>query len=327
MVTCAVIGSRGYLGRELVRILLAHPEVESVVPTSSEAGRPYGELVPAFRHRTDLRTVAPGSPAVRDADVQFLATDGEEARAHAAANPDAPLLIDLSRAHRADGIAGQNGWSYGQPEWLPPKRGARRIANPGCYPTATLLAAAPALKAGLAQPGVLIADGKSGVSGAGATPRSDLHYPEANESTRAYKVLAHDHLAEIRLAAAAIESDKAPRAVRFTPHLIPQNRGLLSTVYLPVGPSVDSDKVKAAYAKAYAMSAFVRMAPEADTAQVRHGNYADVAVDVDTDAGLLVARCAIDNLVKGGSGAAIQNMNLALGLPAQAGLDRVAGGP
>ncbi|HEX2065669.1 MAG TPA: N-acetyl-gamma-glutamyl-phosphate reductase [Candidatus Thermoplasmatota archaeon] len=327
MVDVAVVGARGYLGRELVRWLLHHPKVGAIAPvTSGEPGRPYGESVPAFRHRTDLVLAGPG--AAQDADVVFLATDAEEAARHAALLAEDHLVVDLSRAHRAQALEGRAGWAYGLSEFLPVPRGARRIANPGCYPTATLLAAAPALKSGLATPGPLISDGKSGVSGAGATPRDDLHYPEAHDAVRAYKVLQHDHLGEIRGAAARIEGNAqaAQRPVRFTPHLVPMNRGLLATVYLPVAPGAEA-ALKAAYAQAYADSPFVRTVAEPDTAHVRGSNYADVAVDVDAASGLMVARCAIDNLVKGGSGAAIQNMNLALGWNPALGLDRVAGGP
>jgi N-acetyl-gamma-glutamyl-phosphate reductase len=329
--SAAVIGARGYLGRELMRLLVRHPNVDAILPISgSEAGKPYGETVPAFRHRRDL--VMAGPEAARGADVVFLATDGEEARHHAASLPDARLVVDLSRAHRAEALAGGSAWTYGLSEFLTVPKGSRRIANPGCYPTATLVAAGAALKARLAGPGPLISDGKSGVSGAGASPRADLHYPETNEAVRAYKVLGHDHLAEIRAAAHRIEAAGQPhpgaaRAVRFTPHLVPQNRGLLATVYLPLRAGADAAAVKAAYAAEYADDPFVRIVPEPDTSHVRGSNFADVAVDVDPEAGLLVARCAIDNLVKGGSGAAVQNMNLALGLPAEAGLPAVGGGP
>ncbi|MEK6976599.1 MAG: N-acetyl-gamma-glutamyl-phosphate reductase [Candidatus Thermoplasmatota archaeon] len=334
MVNVAVIGARGYLGRECVRILLAHPQVASITPVSNtEAGKAYGDLVPGFRGRP--LTFAPSNdPKVAAADVLFLATDAEEAKKAVAAAKDGQLVIDLSRAHRHQGFEAGSQWVYGQPELLPVAKGAKRIANPGCYPTATMLAAAPALAAGLVADGVLISDGISGVSGAGATPRGDLHFPEANEAVRAYKVLGHDHLAEIRLAAAAVEhkagsrtAAQAPRAVRFTPHLAPFNRGLLATVYLPLKSGVTAEQVKAAYAAHYANTPFVHVVAEADTANVRGSNRAEVAVDVDLDAGLIVARCAIDNLIKGGSGNAVQNMNRALGLAEGAGLPTLGGGP
>lgn len=339
MVHVAVIGARGYLGRECIRILLQHPKVQSLTPvSSSEAGKPYGDLVPGFRGQ-DLRFAPATDARVAGADVLFLATDAEEAKKAVAAARPAQLVIDLSRAHRHAALehAGKDpsSWVYGQPELLPVKAGAKRIANPGCYPTATMLAAAPALARSLAAGGVLIADGKSGVSGAGATPRVDLHFPEANESVRAYKVLGHDHLAEIRLAAANLEgtlpgaphASSGVRPVRFTPHLVPANRGLLATVYLPLAAGVTADQVKAAYAAHYGKAGLVAVVAEPDTANVRGSNRAEVAVDVDVDAGLIVARCAIDNLVKGGSGNAVQNMNMALGLDPLLGLPVLGGGP
>lgn len=328
MVNVAVIGARGYLGRECIRILLNHPEVHVLTPVSgSEAGRRYGDAVPGFRGR-DLTFAAASDPKVASADVLFLATDAEEARKAVASARADQLVIDLSRAHRHAAFEPGSAWTYGQPELLPVPKGHKRVANPGCYPTATMLAAAPALKARLASDGVLISDGISGVSGAGATPRGDLHFPEANESVRAYKVLGHDHLGEIRDVAARLEGKAAsPRAVRFTPHLAPYNRGLLATVYLPLRSGATADEVKAAYASAYARTPFVHVVPEADTGAVRGSNRAEVAVDVDTEANLIVVRCAIDNLVKGGSGNAVQNMNAALGLEPTLGLPLVGGGP
>jgi N-acetyl-gamma-glutamyl-phosphate reductase len=335
MVNVAVIGARGYLGRECIRILLNHPQVQSIVPVSStEAGKPYGDLVHGFRGSSlngkPLQFVPGNDAAVGAADVLFLATDAEEAKKAVSNAKPGQLIIDLSRAHRHMAFEAGSTWFYGQPELLPVPKGHKRIANPGCYPTATMLAAAPALANGLAADGVLISDGKSGVSGAGATPRSDLHFPEANESVRAYKVLGHDHLGEIRLVAGAIDAKagkKDVRPVRFTPHLVPANRGLLATVYLPLKAGVSTDQVKAAYAAHYAGSAFVSVVAEPDTANVRGSNRAEVAVDVDVEANLIVARCAIDNLVKGGSGNAVQNMNRALGFAEGTGLPMVGGGP
>lgn len=328
MVDIAVVGARGYLGRELMRLLLSHPRLGALTPVSNgEPGKAYGESVPGFRHRTDLVMRSPDDKRVREADVVFLATDAEEARTQVASLADAPLIIDLSRAHRAEAFRDGSEWTYGLSEFAPGvAKGARRIANPGCYPTATLLGSLPAIQAGLAESGVLVSDGKSGVSGAGATPRGDLHFPEANEAVRAYKVLGHDHLGEIRHAVHRIEG-RTTRPIRFTPHLVPMNRGLLATAYLPLKAGVTQEQIKACYAAAYAKQPFVRLVPEADTSHVRGSNFADVAVDVDPDCQMLVARCAIDNLVKGGSGAAVQNMNLALGFAPTEGLPLSGGGP
>lgn len=335
MVHAAVIGARGYLGRELVRLLLQHPDVDRIAPASAtQAGERFGDHVPAFRH-SDLRFVAPDAPAVRDADAVFLATGHGEAAALLPRLKEAghKVVVDLSRDHRPQGLAGADGWAYGLADLRPVPKGQRLVANPGCYPTAAVLAAAPALRAGLADGGVLIVDGKSGVSGAGASPRADLHFPDQNEAVRAYKVLGHDHGAEIRASAAHFEDGGAKglpaggRPVRFTPHLVPMNRGLLATVYLPLRSGVGADQVAAAYRTTYAGTTFVRIVPEPDTAAVRGSNHADVAADLDPDTGYLVARCAIDNLVKGGSGTAVQNMNHSLGLRPAAGLTAIGGGP
>ena len=328
MVHAAVHGARGYLGRELVRILLQHPDVDGVVPVSSTAaGEGYGAHVPAFRH-TGLVLRGPDDGAARDADVHFLALAHGEAGAMVPSlvRHGARLIIDLSRDHRASALRGEDGWSYGLADLRPVPRGQRLVANPGCYPTAAALAAAPVLRAGLAGDGAIIVDGKSGVSGAGATPRADLHFPEQNEALRAYKVLGHDHGPEIRMSLAAERQATKERRVRFTPHLVPMNRGLLATVYVPLAGGTGAEEVRRAYA-AYATSAFVHVVPEPDTAHVRGGNHAHVAADADPESGLLVARAAIDNLVKGGSGQAVQNMNDALGLPPTRGLLHIGGAP
>src|SRR5687767_4816534 len=182
MVDVAVIGARGYLGRECMRLLLAHPEVESLTPvTTGEAGKPYGESVPGFRGQ-DLTMANIADAKVRDADVVFLATDAEDAKHALAHLTGARLVVDLSRAHRSAAFEKGSGWTYGLSEFLPVPKGTRQIANPGCYPTATLVAAGPALKAKLVSAGPLISDGISGVSGAGASPRGDLHLPDANDA-------------------------------------------------------------------------------------------------------------------------------------------------
>ena len=308
MTSIAIHGSRGYLGRELVRLLHRHPHVDDLqLVSDSQIGVPYAEAVPGFQ-RVQTPFISSDNA---DADVTFYATGHGYAAEHAPTVQG--HVIDLSRDHRAAALEG-NGWHYGLADIDPPAKGTQAIANPGCYPTASLLAALPALQNGLAN-GPLIVDGKSSISGAGATPREDLHFPAANEAVRAYKVLGHDHQAEI--------AGKSGLKTRFTPHLVPMGRGLLSTVYLQT--DADAEEIRAAYAAAYQDTAFVQFGPEPDTSHVARTNHAQVAVDVDD--GILVARCACDNLQKGGSGQAVQNLNHIMGWAPDAGLDHVGGGP
>ncbi|MGB0651912.1 MAG: N-acetyl-gamma-glutamyl-phosphate reductase [Thermoplasmatota archaeon] len=324
MTHAVILGARGYLGRELVRLLDEHPHVDEVTPVSSSANGAYGDAVPTFAH-TDLRFHPLDEAASMQPNLVFDAsgTVGQDLEAMPEGLADA-VHIDLSRQHRLTALQ-DDGWHYGLADALPTPRGQRRIANPGCYPTATLLAAWPLLATELVAPGPLIVDGKSGVSGAGAQPRSDLHFPEMNESVRAYNVLGHDHQGEIEAAIAQV--DHAPaRPVRFTPHLVPQTRGLLATVYIPVTGAATAENVRRCYEEAYAEAPFVHLVDEADTGNVRGSNHAHVAVDLDEDTRLVVARCAIDNLVKGGAGTAVQNANDAMGWPTDAGLDRAPGG-
>ena len=217
------------------------------------------------------------------------------------------------RDHRQPALAGK-GWHYGLADVDPPAADTMHVASPGCYPTASLLASLPALDAGLAS-GPLIVDGKSSISGAGATPRDDLHFPAANEAVRAYHVVGHDHQAEI--------AGKSGVKTRFTPHLVPMGRGLLATVYLQT--DAEPQEIHDVYEQAYADAKFVHFGPEPDTSHVRHTNHAQVAVDVDD--GIMVARCAIDNLQKGGSGQAVQNLNHIMDWALETGLEHAGGGP
>lgn len=344
MTEVAVFGARGYLGRTLFALLADHPHVQTLHPVSTTVeGRAYGDVVTSMKHVGETRFMAPGDEAVTGADVVFLATDDAQAEQAISSLEEQPgasrqLVVDLSRAHRGMALGGDETWTYGLPELAGGvQKGDLRIANPGCYPTASLLAIGPALQAGLLGQGPLIVDGKSGVSGAGATPRNDLHFPEANESLRAYSVEEHDHQAEIQTAAAHLEATNGAQAsqtadaahgtepssqrpVRFVPHLVPQNRGLLATVYAPVEAGLEADEVQTVYEQAYPDEGPVQIVDEPNTSHVRGSNQAHLALTLDEATGLLVARCAIDNLVKGGAGSAVQNMNRALGFEENAGL-------
>jgi N-acetyl-gamma-glutamyl-phosphate reductase len=371
MVNVTVVGARGYLGREALRLLQNHPLVDRLNAVSlSGADGELSKSVPSFR-RADLPLQGPDERVIEGADVIFLATAAGQAKqiAERMAHQHDTMLVDLSRDHRLQALQRQsaaqtaatrqqvaataNGsattepamegesdaptqaaswpWTYGLPETiLAPKAGDRRIANPGCYPTASLLSLLPAVGAGLAQPGALVVDGKSGVSGAGATPRPDLHYTETNENLHAYKVVGHDHGFEIE---AAVKTAADPEAsdnrwpVRFTPHLVPMNRGLLATSYIPLIEGVDTEEAREVYYKAYENAATVDIVEEPSTANVRGTVRAEIGVDLDTHTRMLVVRAAIDNLTKGGSGQGVHNMNIALGELPTMGLPLLGGGP
>lgn len=357
MVTVTVVGARGYLGREALRILHHHPEVDGLnaVSLSGEGGQ-FKDSVPAFRNH-DLPLKGPDSSVIEQADVIFFATAAGQAKeiAERIGQSGGPLLIDLSRDHRLEALAntqigatqtvaagtqgtttttgGSTPWTYALPETpLAGQQGDQRIANPGCYPTASLLSLLPAVHAGLTAAGPLVVDGKSGVSGAGATPRADLHYTEVNENTRAYKPVGHDHGVEIEAAVARMggetpQADDLRHPIRFTPHLIPMNRGLLTTSYIPVTPGIDADQAREAYEQAYQDAATVTVVDEPATANVKGTVRAEIAVDLDTRSRMLVVRAAIDNLCKGGSGQGVHNMNIALGHEPTLGLPLLGGNP
>lgn len=321
MTDAAVLGARGYAGREITRLLLTHPKVDRVIPLSgSVAGEPVRDHIPTMQHLDlDFGT----HDDIQDADVVFLATPDDVAeKTIPDLSPD-QLVIDLSRAHRQDGLAPGGPWLYGWADVEPVPEGSKRIANPGCYPTSAMLGMAPLLGEGVVAEGPVIVDGKSGLSGAGATPRSDLHYSEANEAVRAYKVDGHDHGDEIQSAVHKLLA-KTSTNVRFTPHLVPQTRGLLTTCYVPAAKDMDAVAIKEVIDRFYADAPFVHGVPEPDTSRVRGSNHAHLAIHHDAKTGLFVTRCAIDNLLKGAAGTAIQNMNDAKGWTSTTGLEAIA---
>jgi len=345
----AIIGASGYTGAELLRLLLGHPGVEVVqVMARRAAGQRLVEVFPHLTGRTDLTIEAFDAEAVaQKARVAFCALPhGEAAPVAAALVERGVLTLDLSAdfrlrepsawqawyaskehpAHPAQALLGDA--VYGLPERYRLRlRAARLVAVPGCYPTASILAIAPLLDAGLVRGEGLVIDAKSGASGAGRSPSQSTHLPEAAEGVRAYKVAgAHRHTAEIEqeLGFAA----GAPLAVLFTPHLLPMSRGILSCVYaMPTAEPADADVFRRALIDAYAGEPFVDVLPPGalpDTAHVRGSNRVHLTAVYDARSRRVLALSAIDNLVKGASGQAVQCMNLALGLPETAGLEQVA---
>lgn len=327
MVRVAVAGASGYAGGELLRLLLGHPDVEiGALTAGGSAGGRLGQHQPHLLPLAERVLADTTVTALADHDVVFLALPHGRSAELAAELGDDVLVVDCGADHRLTdpaawtrwyGGAHAGSWPYGLPE-LPGARdalrGARRIAVPGCYPTASGLALAPAFAADLAEPDVVVT-AVSGTSGAGRAPKPHLLGAEVMGALSAYGVGgAHRHTPEI----AQILSGVAGRTVgvSFTPVLAPLPRGILASCSAPTTAS--AAEVVQAYAKAYADEPFVHLLPEGtwpSTAATLGANVVHLQVTVDPDAGRLVAVAAIDNLTKGTAGGAIQSMNLALGLP------------
>jgi len=324
----AVAGATGYTGQELLRLLAPHPSVSVTAAMSSGHTAAPPRPLPGLA-RVWNGAIAPLSPAMlkADADVVFLALPDAAAAELAPALIDAGVrVIDLSGAFRLRDAGMRARW-YPDTHTLPSgvayglterERGAvaraQLVANPGCYPTATLLALAPLAEAGmLVAGGDIIVDAKSGVSGAGKTPSERTHFSEVHGSVAAYGVFNHRHGAEIE--------QGVGRTVTFTPHLVPLDRGILSTIYARVAPGTTEEALGDIYQRAYAGATFVRLvgASLPEIKHVAHTNFCDIGWRVDPS-GRVVLVSVIDNLLKGASGQAVQNLNVMLGVDERTGL-------
>ncbi|MFI5178537.1 MAG: N-acetyl-gamma-glutamyl-phosphate reductase [Vicinamibacterales bacterium] len=329
-VRVAIAGATGYAGQELLRLLARHPSVTITAATSSGASgtSAAGRRLPALARIWDGEIVplVPETLAA-DADIVFLALPDAAAAEIAPALVDAGVrVIDFSGAFRLRDAAERARW-YPETHRLPDgvayglterERGAvaraQLVANPGCYPTATLLALAPLATEGRLLPDTdVIVDAKSGVSGAGKTPSERTHFSECHGSVSAYGVMNHRHGAEI--------DQGTGRQVTFTPHLVPLDRGILATIYARVAPGTTEDAIGDVLAQAYAGATFVRLVGAALPAikHVAHTNFCDIGWRVDAS-GRIVLVSVIDNLVKGAAGQAVQNMNVMLGVDERTGL-------
>jgi N-acetyl-gamma-glutamyl-phosphate reductase len=321
MPTAAILGASGYAGQETLDRVLAHPELELVaLGSDSLAGR--GASALDVRLNGHLPAFVPNEQALAaGADVVFACLGNEEAAA--LVPPDGAVVVDLSGAHRLKDASLYDEWygfehplpgalaewSYAVPELAPPA--SRLVANPGCYATATLLALAPV--ADLIDRTSVVVDAKSGVSGAGRALKDSSHAGAVLENVAPYRVGMHQHSPEIEQALGF--------AVCFVPHLLPVRRGLLVTCY------VDGDRVAERLEETYADAPLVRVLPDGvapELARVQGTDTAEVGVFEDRATGKTIVVCALDNLGKGAAGQAVQNANLALGLPETAGL-RVGG--
>jgi N-acetyl-gamma-glutamyl-phosphate reductase len=344
VVKIGVVGATGYTGVELLRLLAHRDDLRLEVVTSRDLqGTPVARLFPSLRGHVDLEFSAADSAALGACDIVFFATP------HAVAMHSVPGLleqgvrvIDLSADFRLQDVAVWEHWYktahscpdlvkeavYGLPEVNRAQIGdARLVAAPGCYPTAIQLGFIPLLKAGLIDATQLVADAKSGVSGAGRKAAVDYLVGEANESIKAYAVHGHRHGPEIeqglnQFSASAVN-------LTFMPHLTPMIRGILATLYAPVaaGEQVSSETLQALFEGSYGAEPFVDLLPQGQfpaTRDVRGANYCQISVNYLAANNRIVVLSAIDNLVKGASGQAVQIMNIMLGLPEATGLDNVA---
>jgi N-acetyl-gamma-glutamyl-phosphate reductase len=323
----AVAGATGFTGQELLRLLARHPSVRITLATSSSAASAARRL-PALGRIWD-GAITPLEPDLlaREADIVFLALpDAAAAELAPALVEKGSRVIDLSGAFRLRDTDERGRWypetrdvpggvAYGLTERERAAVGqARLVANPGCYPTASLLALAPLADAGVLVPGRdIIIDAKSGVSGAGRTPTERTHFSEVHGSMSAYGVFGHRHGAEIE--------QELGRQVTFTPHLAPLDRGILATIYVRVSDGTSDETLGDIYAEAYAGTTFVRPVGTAlpEIKHVAHTNFCDLGWRVDPS-GRAIVVSVLDNLLKGASGQAVQNMNVMLGLPEAAGL-------
>ncbi|NLX55099.1 MAG: N-acetyl-gamma-glutamyl-phosphate reductase [Planctomycetaceae bacterium] len=330
MIRIGVLGATGYTAVELIKILLRHPEVEIAVLTSRQEGNPHVAAVhPQLAGRLDMRleNLEPSQVAARCDCVFSCLPHGASASAVRLLLDAGKRVVDFSADYRlksADVYAEWYGQKHVDPErlaeavyGLPELFGelipaAQLIANPGCYPTSAILALTPFLKAEAIESTGIIVDAKSGVSGAGRTPKLMTHYPECNESVVAYNVGCHRHTPEID----QVLSTAAQRDVQvvFTPHLIPMDRGILATAYAQPRGHVTEESLLATLRAFYAGKPFVRVVDHLPaTKDVSDSNFCDVTVRLVR--GRVVVISCIDNLVKGASGAAVQNFNLMYGFP------------
>jgi N-acetyl-gamma-glutamyl-phosphate reductase len=339
MIKVGIMGGTGYTGIELLRILARHPQSELLAITSrKEAGTPVAELFPSLRGAVAIAYSDPAKAALSKCDVVFFATPNAVAMGEARALVDAGVrVVDLSADFRIKNVAEWETWYkvkhaapelvaqavYGLPEVNRTKiREARLVANPGCYPTAVHLGLLPLAEAGVVDLDHLIADAKSGVSGAGKKAEEHLLFSEASDNFKAYGVSGHRHWPEIRqgLDAAAGRSV----GLTFVPHLTPMIRGIHATLYARITSNIEFQRL---YEDRYRSEPFVDVLPygsEPDTRSVRATNTCRIAIHRPQGGDMLVVMSVIDNLVKGASGQAVQNMNIMFGFEETMGLSHLA---
>ena len=341
MIKIGIVGGTGYTGVELLRILATHPEARLTAITSrKEDGVPVAQMYPSLRGRVDLAFSAPDKANLNECDVVFFATP------HGVAMAQAPELlahgvkvIDLAADFRLQDVSAFEKWYgmphsctellteavYGLPELNRERiKTARLIGNPGCYPTTMQLGYAPLLKAGVIDAASLIADCKSGVSGAGRKAEIGILFSESSDSFKAYGIAGHRHTPETVEQLQRLTKDKI--GLVFAPHLVPMIRGMHSTLYAQLNQEISNEALQALFENAYADERFIDVMPfgsHPDTRSTRASNMLRIALHRPENAKTVVILVVQDNLVKGASGQAVQCMNLMFGLAEDCGLHHV----
>ena len=330
MIKVGIVGGTGYTGVELLRLLALHPQVElSTITSRADAGEPVSQMFPSLRGLVDLCFVHPDESHLNQCDLVFFATPNGIAMHQARALLDAGVkVIDLAADFRIQDVAEWEKWYgmshacpdlvaeavYGLPEVNREQiRQARLVANPGCYPTAVQLGFIPLVETGLVDISSLIADSKSGVSGAGRKAEIGTLFAESSDNFKAYGVAGHRHLPEIRQGLTRVAGHDV--GLTFVPHLTPMIRGIHATLYGRLTRDVD---LQALFEQRYANEAFVDVMPsgsQPETRSVRGSNRCRIAVYRPQQGDTVVVLSVIDNLVKGAAGQAVQNMNIMFGLP------------
>lgn len=343
----AIAGASGYAGAELVRLAAAHPYYQITAVTSEKsAGQLISAVFPSLTGIVEHRfeALAPEALAER-ADAVFLALPHTKSQDPVALCMKAgKLVVDLSADYRLKDVAAYEEWYqtphahpgllaeavYGLPELHREAIAkAKLVASPGCYPTAAILQLAPLFAKQLVQPDMIVIDAKSGISGAGRSPALPYHFPEAHESLEPYKIGKHRHIPEIEQELSGMIGKAGSVTIAFTPHLVPMNRGILSTAYCKLVHDMTLADLRALYKEFYKGERFVRLYEDTvpNPRYIKGSNFCDVGVYTDPRAGWVVTVAAVDNLVKGAAGQAIQAMNLMMGIPEESGLTQPSSYP
>ncbi len=342
MIKAGIIGATGYAGAELVRILMRHPEAEvKWLVSKSYVGERFSSIYGNMFRIIDEDCLGEDLPQLaEEADVIFTATpQGYLSQLLTEEILEKTRVIDLSADYRLSDVSVYEQWyklQHGSPQLIKKAvyglceihreavKKTRLVANPGCYTTCSILSVYPLVAEGLINPATIVIDAKSGTSGAGRGAKTANLFCEVNENIKAYGVATHRHTPEIeeQLSLAA----KEPVTVSFTPHLVPMNRGILVTAYASVMDELTEEDIRSAYEKYYKDEYFIRLLPAGvcpETKWVEGSNFVDIGFVLDMRTGRVIIMGALDNLVKGAAGQAVQNMNLLLGLDEKTGLELV----